>query len=164
MNTPYRCADGAWIKLVARDQSVWPRFCEAIGRADLAADPRFETPVNRFRNAEVIIGILDEVFGAEPYEHWAPRLDRTGIVWGKVAELPDLVDDPQARAIGVFATIDHPEIGEFETVAAPFTLSDSEVDVRGPAPEIGQHTAEVLAERGIDPTRIAELQRDGVIK
>ena len=55
------------------------------------------------------------------------------------------------------ATIDHPVIGPFETVAAPFAMSESEVAVRGPAPEIGQHTVDVLTERGIDPARIQKL-------
>ena len=104
------------------------------------------------------------VFGSEPYEHWLPRLDRTGIVWGKVAELPDLIADPQARAMGVFTTVEHPEIGTFETVAAPFTMSESEVAVRGPAPEVGQHTAEVLAEFGLDQDRITQLIDSGIIR
>jgi crotonobetainyl-CoA:carnitine CoA-transferase CaiB-like acyl-CoA transferase len=164
MNTRYQCGDGAWVNMSALDQSVWPRFCEALDRPDLADDPRFDTPVNRFQNAEVIIGILDEVFGSQPYEHWAPRLDRTGIVWGKVAELPDLVADPQARAMGVFEAIDHPEVGRFETVAAPFTMSGSDVAVRGPAPEVGQHSAQVLSELGIDASRLDQLLRDGIVK
>ena len=164
MGTRYECADGVWVNLSAMDPRQWTGFCEAIDRPELIDDPRFATPVDRFKNAEEIIGILDDHFATEPYEHWAPRLDQSGIIWGKVAELPDLVDDPQARAIGMFAEIDHPVAGRFETLAAPFTLSASEVSVRGPAPEIGQHTAQVLSEFGVGDDDIATLTKNGVIK
>ena len=164
MGTRYRCADGVWVNLSALDPRQWDEFCKALGHPELATDPRFATPVDRFRNNKEIIGILDELFASEPYAYWAPRLDEAGIIWGRVAELPDLVDDPQARAMGMFVEIDHPVAGTFETLAAPFTLSASTVEARGPAPDVGQHTAEVLAEFGIDETRAAELADGGVVK
>jgi crotonobetainyl-CoA:carnitine CoA-transferase CaiB-like acyl-CoA transferase len=163
MNTRYRCSDGTWVTLVARDQTQWHRFCEALDRPDLAADERFATPVDRFRNGPTVIAMLDETFAAHPYEHWAPRLDRSGIIWGRVAELPDLVEDPAARQMGMFAAIDHPEAGRFETLAAPFTLSASEVTVRGPAPAIGEHSTEVLHELGLTGDEIVALIDDGVV-
>jgi crotonobetainyl-CoA:carnitine CoA-transferase CaiB-like acyl-CoA transferase len=164
MGTRYRCGDGVWVNLSAMDPRQWDGFCNALGREDLATDERFATPVDRFRNAETIIGILDELFGSEPYAHWAPRLDQAGIIWGRIAELPDLVDDPQARAMGMFVEIDHPVAGRFETLAAPFTLSSSTVAVRGPAPEVGQHTDEVLKQFGVDGARASALATDGVVK
>lgn len=163
MNTSYRTADGAWLLLSAQDQRLWERFCEAVDRPDLASDDRYATPAARYREREALIRALDEVFASAPYAHWAPRLDRSGVVWAKAASLPDLVDDPQARAIGMFAEIDHPVVGRFETLAAPFTLSTSECSVRGPAPDVGQHTGEVLRRLGVDDDRIAGLLADGVV-
>lgn len=163
MNTRYRCGDGTWINLSTFDQNAWPRFCEALDRPDLATDERFATPVDRFRNNQLIIGILDELFASAPFEHWAPRLDRTGIIWAKVAELPDLVNDPQAREMGMFGEIDHPVAGRFETLTAPFSFSTSESAIRGAAPECGEHTVEVLSSLGVDGPRIAALAADGVI-
>lgn len=163
MNTRYRCSDGTWVNLSAHDQRLWEPFCAAIGLPDLAADERFATAVDRFRNADELVSILDEHFGSAPYEAWARRLDEAGIIWAKVAELPDLVADPAAREMGMFATVEHPVVGSFETLSAPFTLSESEVAVRGCAPEIGQHTAAVLEELGIEGARIASLAEDGVI-
>jgi crotonobetainyl-CoA:carnitine CoA-transferase CaiB-like acyl-CoA transferase len=63
----------------------------------------------------------------------------------------------------MFAEVVDPDAGPFETLSAPFTLSGSEVAVRGPAPRIGQHTAEVLASLGIEPARIAALGAGGVV-
>ena len=162
LNTQYRCGDGAWLNLSAQDQGRWVRFCRAVDRPDLADDERFATPVGRFRHRAEIIGQLDELFASQPLSHWAAVLDQTGMIWSPVAELPDLVDDPQARAIGMFTQVEH-GAGPFETLAAPFTLGASDVRVRGRAPELGEHTGEVLRRFGVDPARVAELHETGVV-
>ena len=164
LNTQYRCGDGVWINLSAQDQRLWPRFCEAVGRPDLADDARFATPVDRFKNGEEIVGIFDEVFGSRPFAEWVGPLDASGVVWAKVATLPDLVDDPAARAMGMFAEVDHPDVGRFETLAAPFTLRSTPPAVRGPAPDVGQHTREVLARAGVAKDRIDDLLAAGVVR
>ena len=117
-----------------------------MGRPELAEDDRFATAAGRFGHAEELVGILDAVFGAHPYAHWAAVLEPTGIIFSKMAELTEVIDDPQARAMSMFAELEHPAVGRFETLAAPFTLSGSEVTARGPAPEIGQDTISVLAD------------------
>jgi crotonobetainyl-CoA:carnitine CoA-transferase CaiB-like acyl-CoA transferase len=163
MNTQYRCADGRWLNLVAQDQRLWPALCTAVGRPDLADDERYATPVGRYRHRTELIRELDTVFASAPLDHWADPLDQAGLAWSPVAELPDLVDDPQARATGMFAEIEHPAAGRFETLAAPFKLGSAEVSVRGPAPAVGQHTDEVLRRFGIPEDRIQHLRDTGVI-
>jgi len=163
INTQYRCADGRWLTLAAQDLGRWARLCDALGRHDLGGDERFATPKGRFQNRGELIGELDRMFASEPIEHWAPLLDRTGMIWSPVAELPDLVSDPQARTIGMFAEVEHPEAGSFETLAAPFTFSRSELAVRGPAPAAGEHTDEVLRRYGVDAVAISELRKAGVL-
>jgi crotonobetainyl-CoA:carnitine CoA-transferase CaiB-like acyl-CoA transferase len=146
MNTMYRCADGAWLILSAHDAATWGALCRAVGRPELAEDERFATAAGRFGHAEELVGIFEEVFGAHPYDHWAAHLGPTGIIFSKMAELTEVIDDPQARAMSMFTELEHPAIGRFETLAAPFSLSRSQVAARGPAPEIGQDTISVLAE------------------
>ena len=75
------------------------------------------------------------------------------------------VQDPQVRATGAFETIHHPAVGDFETVAAPFRLHISpDVGVKGPAPEKGEHTGEVLKDLlGLSDQQITELESDGVV-
>ena len=165
MNTRYRCADDVWVNLSTLDQGAWGRFCKALGVPELAEDERFATPVDRFRNGREIVQLLDELFASQPYAHWAPRLDETGIIWGKVASLPDLIADPAARELGMFTSVEHPEVpgGSFEMLAAPFALSESEVRARGRAPAIGEHTDEVLAQFGVSTDRVASLRAEGVL-
>jgi crotonobetainyl-CoA:carnitine CoA-transferase CaiB-like acyl-CoA transferase len=161
--TRFRCADGVWVNLAAFDPNLFDRFCAAIGRPDLAADERFATPMDRFQNNELLIGLLDEEFAGHPYEHWAPRLDASGVIWAKVSDMGDLVADPQAEEMGMWAELDHPVAGRFRTMTAPFSLSDTPLQVRGPGPEVGEHTAEVLRELGVDDARIRELAEAGVL-
>lgn len=164
LNTRYRCGDGAWITIAAHDQSAWPRFCREVGLDELAEDERYDTPRKRFRAGPELVARLDEHFATAPVDHWAPRLDATGVLWDRVATLPELLEDPQARAAGLFSEIDHPDVGTFETLSAPVSMDGAQVAVRGPAPEVGQHTREVLAGFGIAPRRIDELTRDQTIR
>ena len=164
INTTYRCADGRWLNLAAQDQGRWEPFCRAIGRPGWLHDDRYADARARYQNRRSLITELDDLFGTEPLAHWAPLLDSTGMIWSPVTELPDLVADPQARAIGMFETVDHPRAGPFETLAAPFSLSAADVAARGPAPDVGQHTDEVLRAFGIGGSEIDELRAAGVIR
>jgi crotonobetainyl-CoA:carnitine CoA-transferase CaiB-like acyl-CoA transferase len=163
MNTRYRCADGTWLIMSSHDQASWPHFCRALGREDLIADPRWDTPTKRFTNAEELVALFDDLFGSAPYAHWAERLEGSGIIWSEVAEVPALVDDPQARQMGMYAAIEHPTVGRLETLQAPFTLSDSQVRVRGPAPDIGDDTDDVLRDLGLVDEEVAALREAGVV-
>ena len=163
MNTRYRCGDGAWINLAAHDQRAWPRFCREVGLPELADDERYDTPRKRFQCGRELVARLDEHFASAPVDEWAPRLDAAGILWDRVATLPELLADPQARASGLFAEIDHPVAGRFETLAAPLAMDGGEVAVRGPGPEVGEHTREVLSGLGVDDERVRALLEEGVL-
>jgi crotonobetainyl-CoA:carnitine CoA-transferase CaiB-like acyl-CoA transferase len=163
MNTRYRCGDGTWITLAAHDQRAWPRFCRELGLLSLADDERFDTPRKRYQHGPELVALLDEQFATAPAEVWGPRLDAAGVVWEPVATLPDLLADPQARAAGLFAEVDHPEAGAFETLAAPLTMHGGEAGVRGPAPEVGAHTREVLRDAGLDASHVEALHDAGVV-
>lgn len=162
MNTQYACGDGRWVNLAAQDPSRWQSLCRAIGRDDLAA-VTYATPAARFEHRGFLIAELAATFATAALAEWAPRLDEAGLIWAPVATLPEVVDDPQARAAGMFTELEHPVTGPFETLAAPFGFSVSAVRATGPAPEAGQHTEEVLGERGVAAERIAELRAAGVI-
>ncbi len=164
MNTMYRCADGAWLVLSSHNQATWPEFCKAAERPELVSDPRADSAANRFANAEELVAIFDEAFGSQPFDYWVPRLKETSLIWSKMAELPDVIRDPQAREMGMFVELEHPDVGRFETLAAPFSFERSEVRARGRAPEVGEHTVEVLDELGMGEDAIRALLEAGVIK
>lgn len=163
LNTTYRCGDGVWITLSAQDQSVWPRFCRAVGRPELGEDERFATVADRFHHAPFLVQELDAVFARRTVEEWAGPLDESGVVWAATAELPDLVADPQARANGMYVEVEDPRAGRFETLAAPFSLSGTPLAVRGPGPAVGEHTRAVLLGLGLEAAEVDGLVAAGVV-
>ena len=124
----------------------------------------FSTPKARFDNMPVVIDLLDEVFATRTVAEWGRLFDEAGLIWGPAQAIHELVDDPQARAAGVFQPI--PASGErpsFETVAIPMNIRGADVGPRSQAPTVGQHTRSVLVEAGLDDGEIDALTADGIL-
>ena len=160
----YQTGDGRWIQLVMLvADAYWPRFCRAIGRPDLEQDPRFDSMAQRNENREELIVLLDEVFAQRPLKEWAALMDGEGCIWAPAQTLKEAIDHPQTQARRAFAQIDHPTHGRIELVDTPVKFSDARVGARGPAPELGQHTEEVLLEAGYSWDDIAALRAGDVL-
>ncbi len=158
----FRCADDRWIVLNMPEVRWWAPFCEAIGRPDVLEDPRFGTVRERFDNMPALIDLLDEVFASRPLAEWGRIFDEAGLIWGPASTIAELASDPQAAAIELFPTVEHPT-GPFRTVAAPIRIAGADIRPRGPAPAVGAHSSEVLAEIGLDEGEVAALAAAGVL-
>ncbi|HEU4841947.1 MAG TPA: CoA transferase, partial [Ilumatobacteraceae bacterium] len=108
------------------------------------------------------IDILDEVMATKPLAEWGRICDDAGLIWGPASSIDELARDPQAEAIGLFPTIEHPE-GAFRTVAAPMRIAGADIRPRGPAPAVGADTVDVLAEIGYTADEAAALGEAGVV-
>ena len=159
----FPCRGDRWIILNMPEPRWWPRFCAAIDREDLLEDDRFETPKDRFDNMPELIDLLDEVMAQRTLQEWGDVFDEHGLIWGPASTMQELCEDPQAEAIGLFPTIEHPRAGSFRTVAAPIGVHGADIGPRGPAPTIGEHTHEVLRAAGYDDARIDELIAAGAV-
>lgn len=159
----YRCKDDRWILLVNPSPfpNAWPAFCRMIDRPDWAQDSRFASVVGLRAHASELVRELDELFATRTLAEWGNELDRFGIIWAPVAELTEVVSDPQARHMGWFTTIED-EDGPFETLAAPFKLHGADVRVRRRAPRIGEHAFEILQEIGVTESEIEKYATAGV--
>ncbi len=160
----YRTGDGRWLMLVMLVSDMyWPQFCRAIERVDIENDPRFATFEARLQNCKELIALLDVQFAQRTLDEWGRRLDDEGCIWAPAQTTKEVIGDPQSRARGAFTKIDHPTQGEMELVDTPVKFSKAQVGARGPAPELGQHTEEVLLEAGYNWDDIVKLRDEGVI-
>jgi len=161
---PYQTKDGRWLFLgVSQPDLYWSRFCRAIEREDLEHDPRFASFEPRIENHIALFHILEEVFLGKTLEEWKIHLNEAGLPWAPVQNLPEVTADLQARANDFFVSYDHPTYGRIEVVANPIKLSKAPSTARMPAPELGQHTEEVLLENGYTWEDIARFKEQGVI-
>jgi len=157
----YPTADDRWIFLVMIDSvRYWPELCKALGREALCDDPRFDDPRERFRNATALVEVLDETFRSRSLAGWESHLQGFNLIWAPVRTVTEAVRDPQARAAGIFAEVEHPTAGVFETVRPPIRLSGHPMPSRQAAPGLGEHNESVLEEAGLSSDEIREALAD----
>ncbi len=158
----YQTKDGRWLYITLTDL-YWPKICQVLGRADLEHDPRFELPRPRSENHLALFNILDAAFRTKTLDEWDALLTEASIPWARLQTLTEMVKDPQARDNDFFAPMDHPRYGRIEIMTSPVKLSKTPDKIRMPAPEIGQHTEEVLREVGYTQKDLAEFRAQGAI-
>jgi crotonobetainyl-CoA:carnitine CoA-transferase CaiB-like acyl-CoA transferase len=163
----YRCQDGQWIALaMLQPQRYWADLARALGLDEMADDERFESLVGLAKNGAEIVAAFDEAFASRPRAEWLEHLKKsTGdFIFTVVNSVNDLPDDPQMLANDYIVDFDHPQHGPIQMVGIPVRLSETPGSVRTPAPELGQHTEEVLLDvLGWDWDRISELREKQVI-
>jgi crotonobetainyl-CoA:carnitine CoA-transferase CaiB-like acyl-CoA transferase len=163
----YRCSDGKWIALaMLQSDRYWPDVARVIGRPELATDERFRDQRERARNADTCVAILDEAFASRSRDEWMRILheDSGDFIFTVVNSVDDLPDDPQMLANGYVDEIDHPQHGPTKMVGIPVSLGETPGSIRAPAPELGQHTEEILMDvLGWDWDRIGALREKEVI-
>jgi crotonobetainyl-CoA:carnitine CoA-transferase CaiB-like acyl-CoA transferase len=136
----YRTADGRWLWLVALEgDRHWPELAAALGRPDLAADPRFASRPARRANGRALIAELDAIFARRTLEQWSRALDESDVWWGPVLDLDEVLADPQAAATGAWVEIDG-----VRSVATPVRFWQAGGGPQRAAPGLGEHTTEVL--------------------
>ncbi len=163
----YRCADGKWIAFaMLQSDRYWPDFARLIGRPELTADPRFKDLTVRAANAAECVAIIDAAMASRTRDEWlrALREDPGDYIYTIVNSVDDLPEDPQVRANKYVVELEHPQHGPTRVVGVPVELSRTPGSVRTPAPELGQHTEEILIDLlGYDWDRIGALREKKVL-
>ena len=159
----YPCGDGKWVVLNMPEESAWPKLCNVIERQDLLSDERFEDIRGRFKHMPEIVAAIDDALSHRSRDQWGEIFDSNGIIWGPVLGLHEVASDPQAEALSLFPVLDSEEIGTYRTVAAPMRFVEAEVGPKFPAPKLGEHTRQILADAGHNEGEIDALVKNGAV-
>jgi crotonobetainyl-CoA:carnitine CoA-transferase CaiB-like acyl-CoA transferase len=141
----------------------WPPLARAVGHPEWIQDPRFASLSDRAMNASALIGMLDEIFATRSREQWREAFDaEEDLWWAPVQSIDEVIADPQVHAAGGIVQVpDGPTTTPFPATPADFAGTPWRPGAM--APELGQHSDEVLRELGRDDAAIAALREQGVV-
>ena len=153
-NQLFETTDGFLAVAIVAD-AHFRKLCEVIDRPDLAE--RYPTNSDRVSHREELAEELDMVFSTRAVDTWVEEINAVGVPVGKVLTLPEVMEDPQVIHQQMFYEESHPRLGTLTLTGSPFRVNSQSARSEDPAPALGEHTAEVLAELGATPSEIAEL-------
>jgi len=161
----FPCGDGNWVVFnMLPDAAYWPRLCEAIGLQEIITDARFVDSKARYRNMAELIEIFDTALAAKSRDEWGKIFDAANLIWGPVMGLHEVPQDDHAQELGMFPTIEHPQLGTYTAVNIPMRFATADVKPQGPAPQIGEHSEQILRDFGIGDAAIAALKNAGIVE
>lgn len=159
----YECSDGKWVMIVGIDQKFWPRTARALGLDHLIEDERFARGYPRFVNRAELQELMEAAFASNTSGHWLERLRQEDVPASVVNDYAAMADDPQPTANEYIVEQDHPKFGKQRIVGLHIQLSETPGAPGTPAPELGEHTAEVLSSLGLTAAEITGLRDRGIV-
>jgi crotonobetainyl-CoA:carnitine CoA-transferase CaiB-like acyl-CoA transferase len=145
----YRCADGRFVHLACYNDKFFRNLCAAIDRPELAEDERFRGNEERLAHREQLDEVIASWLGSRSREAALERLWEHDVIVGPVNDYADVFTDPQVLHNEMVVDVDH-HSGPLRVTGVPVRLSATPGAVRRPPPALGEHTAEVLAELGLE--------------
>jgi len=159
----FRCAD-AEIFVVASTPKQWSALATALGRPELADDPRFATVSTRIANRDLVLQTLDSIFAQRSAAHWVAALEAADVPVSPVNSMDAVFANPQVRQRGLRTTVAHPTAGAVHLIANPIRYGAAAETTYTAPPLLGEHTDEILTGvLGKTPDEIAGLRASGAI-
>jgi crotonobetainyl-CoA:carnitine CoA-transferase CaiB-like acyl-CoA transferase len=157
-------AKDAYLTLGVANNSLWERCCRAIGRAEMAQDPRFDSEANRVAHRGALIPLLNEVFATRPVAEWLKRLEDAGVPAGRIKSVAEVCESAHLKARGMAVRLSHPKAGGITVMGVPIRLWDTPGAASAPPPLLGQHTDEILTRLlRLPKARVERLRAAGVV-
>jgi crotonobetainyl-CoA:carnitine CoA-transferase CaiB-like acyl-CoA transferase len=153
----FRTADG-WAVVGGVGDDRWPAFCQAVAMPELEHDERFANGLSRAINLMELYTLLDDKFLVRTTKEWIEILEAHDMICAPVQDYDGLLADPQALENEYLLTVDHPIAGPVKVVGQPWKFSETPAHIAAAAPELGQHTEEVLLELGYTWDEITALR------
>lgn len=164
-STPKACKDG-YYSFHVRDitNDLWRKLVTALGRPELATDPDYNTPLERWRNYEKVELLLEELVSNKTRAELWDLMGSLGMSSAPVLSVAESVEDRHLKERDAFVTVDHPKAGPVKLLAPWVRFSESPSAIISPAPLMGEHTREVLHDViGLSAPEIDALEQAGVV-
>ncbi len=158
----FHTADGV-INLAASSGPMFEKLCRVMGLEPLLSDERF-SPRNRAGNRAALNREIEAVSMTRPSAHWIEALNAAGVPCGPVNRIDAVFADPQVVHSGIARPVTHPRLGPLKLVGQPIDIQGVTADLREPAPDLGQHSREILADFGFRPDEVAALLEADVVR
>ena len=158
----FRAQDG-WINVGGANQANWERICDVLGRPQWRDDERFRTNSDRMVHRDTLCDEMNRVLATRTSAEWLDAFDAAGVPAGPVHTIGQALAHPQTLARGMVVDLVHRQAGATKALGSPLHFSATPASVRRPAPQLGEHTREVLAEHGYADAEIDALVAEGVV-
>lgn len=147
-NAPYQAfrASDEWFVIAAGNDRMWASVCEAVGRPDLAQDPRFVTQRNRARNQGELLDILAPLFARRTAAEWLAEMDWRGVACAPINDYPEILADEHVGHMGLVRPLELPNGAKTRTTAFPISITGYEFGIYRLPPKLGADNDEVMAE------------------
>ena len=154
----YQSSDDRWFYLIGVEANRhFGGLMRAIEREELIDDERFRSAQDLVKNRRAIIAILDDAFNSKPMDHWQQVFDAHDVWWAPIQSPAEVLEDPQAEAVGAFVRTRDMTGNEVRSVASPINFHGHTSTDAPPAPDLGQHTTEILTELGFSADQIESM-------
>ena len=159
----YKCKDGRWFILVMlNEEREWPLLLKCLKREDVNDDKRFNTRESRAKNSLELMKILDEEFLSKDWGQLKELFEKSGVTFGSISEPYDHINDQQISDNEFFTKFTDKE--DLLTVDSPIFMKDEKKRKPQTAPEIGEHTRQILEELNYDKNEIDKLENKKIIR
>jgi crotonobetainyl-CoA:carnitine CoA-transferase CaiB-like acyl-CoA transferase len=163
LSAPYqafRAADG-WLTIGGANQANWERLARVLGAPQWIEDARFRTNADRMENLEALVALMNDRLRTRRAREWIVALEAEGVPCGPINSIAEMAADAQTAAREMVVELEHPRAGRTRALGLPIKLSATPGKVSRPAPLLGEHTREVLAEFGFSRPEVEALLAQG---
>ena len=159
----FESADG-YVVIAIGNNELWRKFCEHVNHPELIDNERFHTNALRTENHESLFPILAEIMCRRTTDAWVEALEEIGVPCGPVNTVDKVANDPQVLARDMIAEVEHEVTGTVQIPGIPIKLSETPGQIDAPAPNLGEHTSEVLIGLlGLEAEEVNQLKQDEVL-